>query len=74
MSTSIERFEAIGELYYARHGRLRPGKFEAPETGRNSNCDENRALFDNWFATTAFTDAIDRIIELEKRLERLAET
>lgn len=65
MSTANERFEAIGELYYRRYGRLRPGKSEAPETYRDANDDENCTQFDQWFATKAFTDAIDRIIELE---------
>jgi len=37
MITHIERFEAIGDLYYRRHHRMRPGKSEAWETGRDSN-------------------------------------
>lgn len=71
MSTANERFEALGGLYYKRHGRLRPGKSESWETGRDSNSEENHQLFDNWIATRAFTDAIDDIIELEKRIESL---
>lgn len=71
MSSANERFEAIGELYYRRHHRLRPGKYEAPETYRDSSSDENRELFESWFATHAFTDAIDRIVELEGVLSNL---
>lgn len=70
MSTANERFEVIGDLYYRRHHRLRPGKSEAPETYRDSCSEENRQLFDNWIATGAFTDAIERIRELELKLER----
>jgi len=68
-ATSIERFEAVGDLFYARHHRLRPGKHEAAETYRDSNDDENRERFENWLAMNAFSDAIDRIVELEKRLQ-----
>ncbi len=51
--------------------RLRPGKSEAPETYRDSNDEENRTQFDQWFATKAFTDAVDRIAFLEDRIELL---
>lgn len=71
MRTALERFEAIGDLYYLRHRRLRPGKSESPETGRDANSDENRTQFEQWFATRAFTDAVDRIIELENELENI---
>lgn len=67
-ATSIERFEAVGDLYYARHHRLRPGKSESPATYRDANDDENRAQFENWLAMNAFSDAIDRIVELERKL------
>jgi hypothetical protein len=67
-ATHLERFEIIGDLYYRRHHRLRPGKSEAPETGRDSNGEENRLLFDNWIATQAFTDAIGRIVELQREI------
>jgi hypothetical protein len=69
--TPIERFEAIGDLYYRRHHRLRPGKAEAPETGRFSSDEENCTQFDSWFATQAFSDAVARIIELENELENI---
>lgn len=71
MSTANERFETIGGLYYKRYHRLRPGMSEAPETGRSSSSEENRQLFDNWIAMQAFTDAIDDITELEKRVQFL---
>jgi hypothetical protein len=69
MPTANERFEIIGNLYYARHHRLRPGKSEATETHRDSGSEENHQMFDNWIATHSFTDAIDRIIELEARVK-----
>jgi hypothetical protein len=68
--TANERFEAIGDLYYRRYHRLRPGKSEAMETGRDANSDENRTQFDQWFATQAFTDALDHIISLEEELAK----
>lgn len=71
MATATERFEALGELYYRRHHRLRPGKSEAVETHRDSGSQENYDLFENWLATRAFTDAADRIVELEKEVEKL---
>jgi hypothetical protein len=71
MITANDRFECIGDLYYRRFGRLRPGKSEAPETYRDSKDDENRTQFDQWFAVKSFMDAIDRIIELEAEVKRL---
>lgn len=67
--TATERFEVIGDLYYGRYGRLRPGKSEAPETYRDANDEENRQQFDNWIATRAFTDAIERIGGLEEQVK-----
>ena len=69
--TANERFEIIGDLYFGRYGRLRPGKSEPLETGRDSNSEENHSLFDNWFATQAFNDAIERIADMDKQLEDL---
>lgn len=73
MATATERFEVIGDLYYGRHARLRPGKSEAPETGRDSSSEENREQFESWLATKGFMDAIDRIVELEDQLEKIQE-
>lgn len=70
MSSANERFEVIGDLYYRRHHRLRPGKDEAPETYRDSCSEENQQLFDNWISASAFTDAIERIIQLEAQVQR----
>jgi hypothetical protein len=70
MSNANDRFEAIGALYYRRYLCLRPGKSVSPEAGYDSMSDENREQFDQWFATQAFTDAIDRIISLEEQIER----
>jgi hypothetical protein len=66
--TANERFEIIGELYAARYKRLRPGKSEAIETGRDSSSEENHSLFENWFATQAFSDAIERIADMDAQL------
>ena len=71
--TATERFEIVGDLYYGRYGRLRPGKCEAPETYRDANSEENCQQFDNWIATRAFTDAIDRIGELEEQVKKYEE-
>lgn len=65
MSSSLERYEALGALYYRTSGHLRPGKYEAPETGRSSMDPENVERFETWLASRAFTEAIDRIVELE---------
>ena len=65
------RFEAIGDLYYRATGYLRPGKAEPPETGRESNSDENRGRFEQWLATRGFSDAIDRIVELEAKVQQM---
>lgn len=73
MSNATVRFEIIGELYYERYGRLRPGKSEAPETYRDSNDEENRTQFDQWFATKSFTDAVDKIGKLEEQILTLEE-
>ena len=70
MSTANERFEAIGALYYSRHHYLRPGK---SDVFYDTSCDENRTRFENWLATEGFTDAINRIIELEDKVETLNE-
>ena len=71
---SITRFEIIADLYYKRHGRLAPGKSEPIESSRNSNDEENRAQWDNWFATSAFKDAIARITELETYINELEDS
>lgn len=68
MSDVLTRFETIGDLYYRRHSRLRPGKSDVL---RYSNSDENRTLFDQWFATHAFTDAIDRVAVLTDKVKAL---
>ena len=67
----VARFETVGELYYRHSGRLRPGKYEAPETGRDSLDPENKAAFDEWMATRCFGAALDRIAELVAKVEDL---
>ena len=61
-------FETLGDLYYRRYHRLRPGKSEAPETYRDSNDDENRAKFSTWVVSFALLDAVARIVQLEKQV------
>jgi hypothetical protein len=71
MASALERFEALGSLYYTGTGYLRPGKSNPLETGRDSNDDENRERFEAWLAACALTAAIDRIVSLEARVEQL---
>jgi hypothetical protein len=63
--THTERFEVVGDLYYAATGHLRPGKDHPHE---DSSDPENVQRFEQWVALRAFTDAIGRIVALEKRL------
>lgn len=69
MSNSVQRFETVNDLYRRATGFLRPGKSVAPECGYDSSSEENQARFENWVATCAFTDAVDRIADLERSLE-----
>ena len=71
MSDALTRFETIGQLYYERYHCLRPGKSESLESYRDSSSDENRTQFDQWFATQAFTDAVDKIARLEASVKQL---
>jgi hypothetical protein len=72
MLNANEFFEIVGELYYARYHRLRPGKSEAPESGRSSMDMENRDRFHTWSnGPLAFNDAIERIAVLEAKLTEL---
>ncbi|HEY3496825.1 MAG TPA: hypothetical protein VGK73_19135 [Polyangiaceae bacterium] len=66
-----ERFEIVGLLYYRATGYLRPGKSEAPETGRDSNDPGNTARFEDWLATRGFGDAISLIAQLQAEVELL---
>ncbi len=68
MASATQRFEVVGELYRKATGRLRPGKSVPPECGYDSSSDENRERFEQWLATSGFTDAIDRIAGLEEEL------
>lgn len=71
MASSTQRFETVNDLYCRATGYLRPGKSVPPECGYDSSSEENVALFENWVATRAFTDAVDRIAELESRVADL---
>lgn len=69
----LERFEVLGDLYYKRFGRLRPGKFEAPATGIDSSDELNRREFDNWIRSgQALYDVLDLLIA-EREEGRLRE-
>ena len=69
-SDALTRFEIVGDLYYARFHRLRPGKSDVL---RDSSEPENCAQFENWLQTSAFTDAIDQIATLEEVKKNLAQ-
>lgn len=60
-----EEYEGIGKLYYARFGRLRPGK---DDPLHDSMSDENVRQFSDWIRHEALTDAIFLIAELERQL------
>jgi hypothetical protein len=68
MSILVRRFETLNDLYHKATGFLRPGKSVPPACGYDSNSEENQARFENWVATRAFTDAVDRLSELERDL------
>lgn len=61
-------FEGIGKLYEARFHRLRPGK---DDKLRDSMDEDNIRQFSDWIRCQALTDAIFRIVELEKQLQVL---
>ena len=61
-----EEFEGIGKLYEARFHRLRPGK---DDPLHDSMSDDNVRQFSDWIRHEALTDAIFRIIELERQLQ-----
>jgi hypothetical protein len=77
MSIASRRFETVNDLYHRATGFLRPGKSVPPECGYDSSSEENQARFENWVATRAFTDAVDRVSDLENKhadaLSRLEE-
>lgn len=70
VSPNVE-FETLGELYYCRYRRLRPGKSEAPETGRSSMDEENVEQYRIWKRDHAMDDAIARIVQLEAEVFEL---
>lgn len=62
-------FEGVGRLYFRRYQRLRPGKDEPAECGRDSMDEDNLRQFQDWIKHEAFEDAIRRIDVLEAKLE-----
>jgi hypothetical protein len=71
MPNAAQRYETVNDLYYRATGRMRPGKDVPPACGYDSSSEENQARFENWVATSAFTDAVDRIAELEASVTKL---
>lgn len=63
---ATKRYEALADLYYKRFGMLAPGKSEPPESGRDSNDRENRGRWESWIDGLAWTDMLDRLVQLEK--------
>ena len=61
-----EEYEAIGRLYHTRFGRLRPGK---DDMLHDSMSEENVRQFSDWIRREALTDAVFRIMALERQLE-----
>lgn len=68
---SSDRFEAIASLYYRSTGHVRPGTDSPAAMGGDTGSPENVARYENWVATRAFTEAIDWIVQLEKRIEAM---
>ena len=58
---SLERFEIIGDLYYGRYLRLRPGK---SDIYRDSNDEENVKQFDEWCKSGMLLD--DAIADISR--------
>jgi len=70
---SNDRFEILGELYYRRFHRLRPGKDEAMECGRDSCDAENIEQFGGWYGDgcVALEDALAEIHRLKDRIAQM---
>jgi hypothetical protein len=67
-----ERFEIIGEMYYRRFHRLRPGKDESAASGRSSMDNENVEQFQQWRLSDQFIeDCIETIWRRDKRIDKL---
>lgn len=66
--TCLARFEILGDLYYRAHLRLRPGK---DDPLRDSSEPENRAAFDLFLREHALDAALDRIDQLNDKIEKL---
>lgn len=60
----LARFETMGDLYYKRFRRLRPGKDEPIGLYRDSNDVDNVAQFDGWAKSTALNDALDELTKI----------
>ena len=67
-----ERFEIIGEMYYRRFHRLRPGKDESAASGRDSNEAENAEQFQQWRLSDQFIeDCIETISYRNRYIDQL---
>jgi len=67
------RFEVLASLYQRHFGYLAPGKSEPMETARDSNSEVNKATWEEWLATNAYKQMLERICALEQRVEELEE-
>ncbi len=63
--TPTDRYECLAALYFARFGRLAPGK---DDRTRDSSSRENIAQFGDWRMYSALDAALTRILELEREL------
>lgn len=72
MLNANEEFEIVGELYYRRFFKLRPGKSVPPECGYDSSDEDNLETFMAWRKSDmAFRDAVDCISRLQAQVRDL---
>lgn len=73
--TILERWECAAALYHRRFGRLAPGKNEPAGVGYRSSDPDNIEQYFNWVTgPQAWTDTMDRILDLEAEIKRLQDT
>lgn len=64
----LERFEILADLYYRDSGHLMPGKSDPI---KDTNTDENRQRFGEWYKTQSLESALKRILQLQNEVEEL---
>lgn len=67
------RIEAAATLYYQRYRKLAPGKDVAVASDDSETQEERFEQYQNWQAMHAYSDALNRICQLEERLELLGD-